>query len=100
MKSVARKHNVTGVPGLAIGSTKNDRGHVLKRYSTNFIDENEKPVNQSFYFGKNKSQFEAFVGACSFLKDNGIIKLSRKALTDIYKGLDHETLIANEGDTK
>lgn len=93
-KMTARKHNVTGVAGLSLGTTKNDRGYTLHRYCVNFKDEDNNPAGASFYFGKNKSQFSAFLDACEFLKELGEdIVTSKAALKKIYTEFNHESLI-------
>lgn len=50
--NTARRQNVTGVPMLSIGTTKNDKGGVLKRYCVNHKTA-DKLVCKSFYFGAN-----------------------------------------------
>ena len=76
--SIARRHNVTGVPRLSIGTTKNDRGYILRRYLICAEDNDGTKVHKSFYFGVNREQVDAFYDACSALKDCGeksVVKL-------------------------
>lgn len=91
--STARRHNVTGIPMLSIGTTKNDRGYILNRYCVNFKDENGKPCSASFYFGKSKKQFDAYVDACDFLMELGEEIGSKAHIKKTYADFNHESLI-------
>ncbi len=92
MKNTARKHNVTGVPRLSIGTTKNSRGAVLNRYCVNYIKDGST-ICKSFYFGANTSQLEAFYSACDFMIEHGLTDLSVSELKLTYKVFKHEALI-------
>lgn len=89
----ARRHNVTGIPMLSIGTTKNDRGYILNRYCVNFKDEENKPCSASFYFGKAKSQFDAYIDACDFLAELGEDIAGKAQLKKIYVEFNHESLL-------
>ncbi|MEW4367632.1 hypothetical protein ABVT42_19325 [Aliikangiella sp. GXAS 306] len=84
---MARKINVTGIKGLSIGRTKNDRGYELSRYCVT------KPSPKSFYFGKNKRQYDAYLIACEYLIENGLLNSTKKHLKKIYIEYRHEYLI-------
>jgi len=88
---MARKTNITGIKGLSIGSTKNDRGYVTTRYTVNHkIDSKNKA--KSFYFGARQTQFDAFKKACEFMFENGLIDDDFDYLK-IYKKFKHESLL-------
>jgi hypothetical protein len=89
----ARKHNVTGLKCLSIGTTKNGRGHVLTRYSINYKSEGDVPACHSFYFGKNTTQKAAFNAACDFLESLRGEVLSARKRTKIYIDYEHENLV-------
>lgn len=94
MKDRARRHNVTGIKHLSIGTTSNDRGYVLRRYTVNATPENGVPVARSFYFGARCPQETAFLAACNFMKELGLMKKqSKAALLDLYQEYQHETLL-------
>jgi len=88
---MARKHNITGIKGLSIGSTKNDRGYTLNRYIVNYSDSGKSKA-KSFYFGARQSQINAFNKACEFMLDIGLIDDDVNC-QDIYNEFKHESLL-------
>lgn len=88
---MARKTNVTGLKGLSIGSTKNNRGYEMSRYSVNYSVDG-KPKSKSFYFGRNKMQHEAFNLAFDFMLDIGLVDESVDP-KNIYSSFNHESRI-------
>jgi hypothetical protein len=89
---MARKTNVTGIKKLSIGSTKNDKGGLLTRYSVNYKI-GDKAKCKSFYFGVNKAQFNAYIEATNFMLENGLIELSNENIKSIYHDFNHEKLV-------
>jgi len=89
----ARKNNVTGLKGLSIGKTRNDRGHVLSRYSINYKNADGVPACHSFYFGVNTPQKGAFNAACDFLEELNNENLSMRKRNKVYADYDHENLV-------
>lgn len=90
MKNIARKLNVTGIAGLSIGTTRNSKGYLLKRYSVNTQNSDGKKICASFYFGKNTTQGTAYRNACKYLsqKTNLNVPTSTR-LKQIYNVFDH-----------
>lgn len=88
---MARKTNVTGIKGLSIGSTKNDRGYLLARYLVNFKSEG-KYKSKSFYFGKNLTQREAFNKACEYMMEIGLLADDFEC-DGVYLDFKHENLL-------
>ena len=90
---MARKHNITGIEGLSIGSTKNDRGYNLTRYIVNYKDSNTKKARaKSFYFGARQIQINAFREACAFMVEVELIDDNLDCVA-IYKKFRHEKLV-------
>ncbi len=88
---MARKHNITGIKGLSIGSTRNDRGYVITRYTVNYRA-NDKNKAKSFYFGVRQSQIDAFKKACAFMLEIDLIDDDLDCM-GIYKKFRHEKLV-------
>lgn len=89
---MARKTNITGIKGLSIGSTKNNRGYSMTRYTVNHKTEAGKYKAKSFYFGRNCSQKEAFSKAIEYMLENDLIEQDIDS-SAIYIELKHETLV-------
>lgn len=90
---MARRDNITGIPKLSIGTTKNDRGYVMNRYCFNFKDDDGKPCSTSFYFGKTTNQIDAYFDACEFMKETGENLGSKAMLKQIFIDYKHEELV-------
>jgi hypothetical protein len=89
-RSMARKHNITGIAGLSIGETKNDRGYSMTRYTVNHkVDGKAKA--KSFYFGARQSQKDAFIKACAYMLESGLIEESLDPMS-IYIEFGHSRL--------
>ncbi len=90
---VARRDNVTGIPMLSIGTTKNSKGHLLTRYCVNYKKNDCSPTSASFYFGQNKNQLDAYLEACSFIIELGFEIGSVSKQKRIFYKYKHESLI-------
>lgn len=88
MTGVARKHNVTGIKKLSLGTTKNNRGYELRRYCVNHESE-----CKSFYFGEKQTQKSAFLKAVLYMIDRGICDVSVDEALVLYAEKQHENLI-------
>ena len=86
---MARRTNVTGIAKLSIGTTTNNRGFILTRYIVN----TEKGKGKSFYFGKNTTQYTAFLSAVRYMKQMKILMNTMTEAKAIYKAYDHENLL-------
>lgn len=86
---MARRTNVTGIAKLSIGTTTNDRDYPLTRYMVN----TEKGKAKSFYFGKNVSQYAAFLSAVRYMKELKLFKKTMAEAKAVYKAFDHENLL-------
>ncbi len=90
---MARKTNVTGIKGLSIGATKNDRGYATSRYTVNYkLEGKSKAKAKSFYFGARQSQIDAFNKACEFMLEYELIE-DDLDYSKIYKKFKHEKLV-------
>ena len=87
---MARKTNVTGIKGLSIGATKNDRGYATTRYTVNYKD--GKPKAQSYYFGARQSQKDAFDKEIEFMIEQELID-NNIDYSKIYKKFKHDKLV-------
>ncbi len=89
---MARKTNITGIKRLSIGTTKNDRGYTMQRYTVS-LKTDTGVTGKSFYFGENKKQLEAFLNAVRYLKAQKIYSGSIKEAKEIYINYKHEGLL-------
>lgn len=89
---MARKTNITGIKKLSIGTTKNDKGNVLKRYCVNYKVE-DKSICKSFYFGINQSQKAAFKSAINFMLENKLTEKTNQELMQVFNEYQHESLV-------
>lgn len=89
---MARRTNITGIAKLSIGTTTNNRGYILTRY---IVNTGGKGKAKSFYFGKNTTQYAAFLNAVRYMKQLEILKHTILEAKTIYKVFDHENLLQN-----
>lgn len=89
---MARRSNITGIKGLSIGSTKNNRGYSMTRYTVNHKTTEGKYKAKSFYFGRNCNQKEAFNKAIDYMLENELVEVDIDKI-EIYEGFKHETLV-------
>lgn len=90
---MARRYNVTGIQKLSLGTTKNNRGYVLKRYLINAYDDEGNRISKSFYFGVKCTQMDAFLVACQFLKESGEKLPGVSKLKAIFKQYGHDSIL-------
>ena len=83
---------MTGIPMLSIGTTKNEKGGILKRYCVNHKIEG-KPVCKSFYFGANTGQKEAFSKSIEYMIEKRLYSSSGQAAEGVYRRFKHPGLL-------
>lgn len=89
---MARKTNITGIPMLSIGTTKNDKKQTLTRYCVNHkVD--DKNECKSFYFGTNVDQKDAFLLAVIYMREMDLYSDDIEIALAVYKKLEHEELV-------
>lgn len=91
---MARRTNITGIAKLSIGTTTNDRNYTLTRYIVN----SEKGKAKSFYFGKNTTQYTAFLNAVRYMKEKKLFTQTMADAKAIYATLHHERLLDETGE--
>ena len=84
--------NRTGIKHLSLSTnSKNDRGKLVKRYLFTYAD-NKKVKSKSFYFGENVPQQEAFLFACNYGIELGLINISIQDCLQIFDEKKHPLL--------